>query len=139
MPISISSLIHALNYVSIHQCTDSNYGFKHKKRFETAIITVSNHYFLYGAGNRARTCDLRVTSALHYQLCYHGSLQHKNAINFMKVNYYFLLPLIQFHQASLRFHSNHLQPFEPFLCRIFFFCHKLFVKTFFLFLLYQVL
>lgn len=66
MPISISSLIYALNYVSIHQCTDSNYGFKHKKRFETAIITVSNHYFLYGAGNRARTCDLRVTSALHY-------------------------------------------------------------------------
>lgn len=55
MIISINSLIYALNYVSIHQCTDSNYGFKHKKRFETVFSTVSNHYFLYGAQNQNRT------------------------------------------------------------------------------------
>ena len=31
----------------------------------------------YGAGNRSRTCDLRITNALLYQLSYTGGLMFR--------------------------------------------------------------
>ena len=44
----------------MYSYTDSNYGFKHKKRFEIAFPTVSNLCFQYGTrgGTRTHTVSL---------------------------------------------------------------------------------
>lgn len=63
-----------------------NAAFQRSVTHQTATPKLLFYLIKFGAGNRSRTCDLRITNALLYQLSYTGLLLSKFIKNDRQVN-----------------------------------------------------